>query len=57
MSDVFLVPYHHCNMPLGSSKVTGGDWNWKGLHQLSEFADDVSLLGRNMNVIKRNNRS
>jgi hypothetical protein len=37
-------------MPLGRSKKTDIEWT----HQLLVYADDVNLLGDNINTIKKN---
>jgi hypothetical protein len=58
MSDAFLVLYHYCDMPLGYGirKPQGnlGRLALNGVHQLSVCRDDINLLGRNINIIKRN---
>jgi hypothetical protein len=40
-------------MPLGRSQKTGWDWV-NGKHQLLAYAEDVTLLGDNVETVKRN---
>jgi hypothetical protein len=39
-------------MPPGKSTKIKSDWNWT--HQLLVYADDINLLGDNVNTIKEN---